>query len=450
MTSKEKEYYLNFLTDGFDTYIADGHAPAGTVGADDLLAQYVRDVAERNPSLGGDDPEFRATFKNSLQAFLSEMIDRFQLVDRRNETERMICERFMRGTPGERRALWPQVTSMTRDKYDNRELFTDGYEAQIPREGEERIFNMFAREWSKAIERRARSEKRAILDDAAPDWENACRRDCNHDFKLRKRVARVIGTYPLLNEIAAVIGQHAPSATTATTLLAARYRPSIISTPAACREVDRITTGKDLKFVIPAEFSFLAREETEAVFMQRFAEGRLSQFSSPGDDSAVKQPVATPSPRLSKGPIIVSLDTSSSMDGRTADISHALLYQLIAIARREKRPCYLITYSVRSKSIDLTEPGAPNKLDDFLAESYTGGTNGEQMLHDALFQLRSDTYRMADVLIISDFAFARPLPATLAAIRKEQQTGTCFYGLQIGHILNPYRDILDRIWTIAP
>ncbi len=428
--------------------MAGGRPPAGPVGADDLLAEYVRDVAERNPGLGGADPEFRVAFKDSMRAFLSEMIDRFEAVDRHSETERMMCMRFMRGTPGERRAMWPHVAAMTREKYDASELFTDGFEAQIDSEGETQVFDIFAREWSDAIGHRARSEKRAMLNAAAPGWEREYRTHCSEDFLQRKRVGRVTETYPVLEEIAAVIGQHLPSATDATSLLTARYLPDIISTPAACREVDRVTTGNDLKFVIPAEFSFLAREETEVIFYQRFAEGRLSQFSSPGADSAVKDPVATPSSRLAKGPIIVSLDTSSSMDGRTADISHALLYQLIAIARREKRPCYLITYSVRSKSIDLTEPGAPSRLDDFLADSFSGGTNGEQMLHDALTQLQTDTFRMADVLIISDFAFARPLPATLKAIREEQAAGTYFYGLQIGHILNPYIDILNRIWTI--
>ena len=70
------------------------------------------------------------------------------------------------------------------------------------------------------------------------------------------------------------------------------------------------------------------------------------------------------------------------------------------------------------------------------------------MLRDALRCLDATDYRMADVLIISDFAFAPPQPETLAAIRRCQSSDTRFYGLQIGSILNPYASILNRIWTI--
>ena len=136
------------------------------------------------------------------------------------------------------------------------------------------------------------------------------------------------------------------------------------------------------------------------------------------------------------------------MDGRASELALAMLYQLLEIARSEKRQCYLITFSVRSQAIDLSQPGEWRRLESFLSNSYTGGTNGEQMLRDAIRQLHTENYSMADVLIISDFAFATPLPATLSAMRAEQHLGTRFYGLKIGRLITPYASVLDKIWTV--
>ncbi len=55
---------------------------------------------------------------------------------------------------------------------------------------------------------------------------------------------------------------------------------------------------------------------------------------------------------------------------------------------------------------------------------------------------------MADVLIISDFQFDSPLNKTKETIIKEQEKGTCFYGLQIGKGNNVYKTILDKVWKI--
>ncbi len=70
------------------------------------------------------------------------------------------------------------------------------------------------------------------------------------------------------------------------------------------------------------------------------------------------------------------------------------------------------------------------------------------MLRDSIKCLKSENYCMADVLVISDFAFATPAPDTFASIRREQSSGTRFYGLKIGNINTPYARIFDKIWTV--
>ena len=447
MTDSRKQILLNYFADGFDTYLADGRMPAGVEG-DDVLAQYVRGVVDRNPNLGGADPDYREAFKDNMQAFLGEMIDGFEKIDRDGEPEQLLHNRFVNGSPGERRAMWRQVSQLTGMKYTQADLDTAGYDSQLTAANEQVIFDMFAREWGDALARRTSRTKHNLLSSASAEWEKSCERRCRQDYRVRKQLRKSMNRYPQLAAIAGIIGRRENTVSRDHTSLARRYSPTSISTAVTSLEIDRITTGNDLECTIPTEFSYLAHPETELIFMMRYSLRQLQQFSSPGRDSSVKAPRAEVNPRPAQGPIIVSVDTSSSMDGRASELALAMLYQLLEIARSEKRQCYLITFSVRSQAIDLSQPGEWRRLESFLSNSYTGGTNGEQMLRDAIRQLHTENYSMADVLIISDFAFATPLPATLSAMRAEQHLGTRFYGLKIGRLITPYASVLDKIWTV--
>ena len=118
------------------------------------------------------------------------------------------------------------------------------------------------------------------------------------------------------------------------------------------------------------------------------------------------------------------------------------------MAKNQKRKCYLISFSVRAQTLDLSLPGSWRKLNDFLDNSFTGGTDGEEMLKDALRMLQTSNFSMADVLIISDFYFSVPQPKTRDKMNKERAKGTRFYGLKIHSGSNAYNSILDKIWSV--
>lgn len=120
------------------------------------------------------------------------------------------------------------------------------------------------------------------------------------------------------------------------------------------------------------------------------------------------------------------------------------------MAKKQKRSCYLISFSVRSKSIDLAMPRNWNRVNSFLENSFSGGTDGEQMLGEAICILQKGTYEMADILIISDFEFPAPRKVTMEKILKEKTLGTRFYGLRIGHhgTKNYETEVLDKMWTV--
>ena len=136
-------------------------------------------------------------------------------------------------------------------------------------------------------------------------------------------------------------------------------------------------------------------------------------------------------PRLEKGPIVVSLDTSGSMTGKPIQLAKCLLLQLLKMAKKQKRKCFLITFSVRANFLDLSRYGAWKQLKKFLDNHFSGGTDGEQMLRTALNMLQTANFSMADVLM-----------------QIEHEKGTRFYGLRIDSNSDTYNDILDKIWQV--
>ena len=96
----------------------------------------------------------------------------------------------------------------------------------------------------------------------------------------------------------------------------------------------------------------------------------------------------------------------------------------------------------------MARPGAWKKLDNFLNDRFTGGTDGNEMLRAGIKKLKTNKYAMADMLIISDFIFDQPEEYVRKLMEEEHLKGTRFYGLQIGRHSHDYDTILDKVWQI--
>ena len=143
------------------------------------------------------------------------------------------------------------------------------------------------------------------------------------------------------------------------------------------------------------------------------------------------------------------------MGGEKEKVSKALLLQLVEIAKSKKRKCFLITFSISATTLEITHPKHWKKVSAFLAEHFTGGTDGNVMLSCAIDALDSEDFSMADVLIISDFEFAMPESLVQKKMKEAQGMGTRFYGLRLGcgkcydkYYEREYKKLLDRMWEL--
>ncbi len=163
-------------------------------------------------------------------------------------------------------------------------------------------------------------------------------------------------------------------------------------------EVFDIASGDDLGRIIPSELVSLSNPLLKTDFRKRFIEARLLQYSLKEEKG--------------RGPLVICLDGSSSMEGKKELWSKGVCLTLLDIAKRERRKFSVIVFSSGGAPLRVFESGAgegsagwgmkEKEIFD-LAEYFPGGgTNFEEPLNKALEVLRDSRFRRGDIVFITD------------------------------------------------
>src|SRR5438552_2185277 len=217
-------------------------------------------------------------------------------------------------------------------------------------------------------------------------------------------LGRRLATNPKLRKLAAVVGRMRQQA------LALRKRPF----ERLSEEVFDVQLGRDLERLLPPELLALGHPLLRRDFARRLVEGRLLSYSLRGVDER------------GRGPMIVCLDGSGSMEGEKEIWSKAVALTLLEIARRQRRLFRFICFSSADTplfTLDLNprerhEVQEDRALD--VAEYFPGGgTDFEAPLAAALDCLRAARYRRGDVVLITD-GECRVGPEWLAGFKAEK------------------------------
>ena len=440
---------LREYDDAFDFYMDRGQMPE-TVPPDDLLGGFLKQTIDENPQLESQDPVWKELLKEEVMKFLEAMLELFQPIEKAYQREKEYMVVFADADIDQKRKMWREVYGTISKEYAPEEVNIDGYVEQMKSQDLDAVFASLLSDWDKACDELVRKKKVEIIEFNREKWEKGVKEHGNADFKQRKKIEKMFFSYPQLVDIVRVIGREQPGRNDEYDETVRSYMPILPSPPTPAVEVEQVSLGKDLQHLLPMETTILADKETEDLFYLKYASSQLQLFANkPKQESVLKtEKKRNKKPRLEKGPIIVSLDTSGSMSGRPEKVARCLLLQLLRMAKKQKRKCFLITFSVRAECMDLSRPGSWNRLNRFLNNPFTGGTDGEDMIKNALKMLNTDNYSMADVLIISDFYFPNPRPQTKELMEIEHNKGTRFYGLQIESTVSGYDNVLDKIWKV--
>jgi uncharacterized protein with von Willebrand factor type A (vWA) domain len=221
-------------------------------------------------------------------------------------------------------------------------------------------------------------------------------------------------------------------------------------------EIVGVSHGKDLNNVLPTEVALFGGH-SEWQFLKRFADEQLqvNQF----EDQVLEESTRVYSEsfqrvkKKEKGPFIVCVDTSGSMEGEPERIAKVLCFAILKMAAADERRAFLINFSSGIHTIDLYNlVDSINEVAAFLQKSFHGGTDISLALNEALQQLETHGYRDADVLVISDFIMYKISDDLEMAMEKQQHNrGTQFHSLVITDQAN--EEVIsqfDNAWTYDP
>jgi len=163
-------------------------------------------------------------------------------------------------------------------------------------------------------------------------------------------------------------------------------------------EVFDIASGDDIGRVIPSELLSLSHAQLRHDFHKRFVEGRLLQYYLKEEKG--------------RGPMVICLDGSSSMEGPKELWSKGVCLTLLEIAKRERRKFNVVVFSSGGQPLKVFESigreggsgwGMREKDVFELAEYFPGGgTNFEEPLNKALELLRESKFKGGDIVFITD------------------------------------------------
>ncbi|AYV24738.1 ATPase RavA stimulator ViaA [Vibrio mediterranei] len=223
----------------------------------------------------------------------------------------------------------------------------------------------------------------------------------------------------------------------------------------ATDDIVGIHESDDLNKLLPNETMFLAYPELEVVFYKHLADKRLMNYKTQGKSRTLKK-VRTSKPdsskvEIEKGPFIVCIDASGSMSGFPEQCAKAMAYALMQIALAEDRECYVILFSTTHITYELTKQDGLREAADFLSYSFHGGTDLEPVLVQSIDLMGTDTYKNADMVVISDFIAPEQSEEMIQKVDQLKERKNRFHAINLSKFGNPaLMSMFDHCWSYHP
>jgi uncharacterized protein with von Willebrand factor type A (vWA) domain len=217
-------------------------------------------------------------------------------------------------------------------------------------------------------------------------------------------------------------------------------------TPPRDQRPARLAYGDRVATVTPGELALLADPDARLLFELRLAERALLCYSPPPSPPQARLALG-PKGGDHRGPILLCLDSSGSMDGAPSQAARALTLCLARAALSHRRALRVTQFAAGQATewVELTEwPGSLPALIRLLTRGLSGGTDPRAALRGAVAALDDPRYAQADLLLVSDGRFL-PEAATTAAITEAQAQR----GLRAWALLLPPAGVSDEAAALA-
>lgn len=461
-----------------DTYMETGECEKVKEGKWDPLYSYIESVMN-DPLIKIQvlsDDVCAKYFYDTMMFFIVSCLARERFNIQRSQSERESMKLALEWSQRKRREGWQALLKHIGGKYQKYGFDKRFYQGEFGKRGkyaDESVWEKMVDDWREAFEEQRKEQQEQNINErdiknilysnikSIPEYlqKNKIEKEeffqawgmmeglwNTYNFERIRKIVSIQKEYPIITEIANQIGRVAADEGNEVVYVSGG---SIYQLEHSSKcDIQGITVGNNLNALLPIELAQYADEELEDLFTYKYLENKLQTFQC---KSGVIQPfrqLETKSAKR-KGPIIVCLDTSESMAGKPQKIANSLLIKILEISDLQKRDCFLIAFSVSIYPIDVRKE--KKRLLDFFSNLASGGTDSTQMLGLVFDLLQSKKeYINAGVLWISDFKIPLPASGLQHRMLEYKQTGTHFYGLQIGTIVqNEWQSFFEHIYQIG-
>ncbi|WP_338984071.1 VWA domain-containing protein [Spiroplasma endosymbiont of Othius punctulatus] len=224
----------------------------------------------------------------------------------------------------------------------------------------------------------------------------------------------------------------------------------------ATEEIVGVSQSNVLEHVLTPEFAVLGIPVLENIFYKKFVEGQLQVFDFLSFEEVPERIVEERTYRVEvpeeKGPIILCVDTSASMQGSPEQIAKSLALAITKIAIKERRSCYMINFSNGLEVVDLSKTKTLLKnLVNFLSQSFNGSTNIEPALAHTVRVMSQKRWKNADLLMLSDFLNPDLPDEIFDKVDELKSLRNRFHAISIGILKNKsIQPLFDNSWTYDP
>ncbi len=213
-------------------------------------------------------------------------------------------------------------------------------------------------------------------------------------FDQIARLRDLVSRLPKLRDVIQMLGRLHPSAESSSSIeelvtVLRRVRVSV-RTPLVAAEARGIDLGGEVDRMLPSEAMLLRRPLLRRLWQARLLERQLATFLIDGLDTSDRDVEDTEVRRRQgdeRGPIVLLIDTSGSMAGVAESVAKAVALETMRVAHHDGRRCILMSWSgprqIAERELALTPDGLGALL-DFLAASFSGGTDPEGPLRRAI------------------------------------------------------------------
>ena len=227
--------------------------------------------------------------------------------------------------------------------------------------------------------------------------------------------------------------------------------------PAYRGQISGLRLSGEISSALPSELAMSKNDTTRLYFAQKFAENKLLSYAYVNRQKFYREEHGTEEVEVpvkekeQKGPVIICVDTSGSMNGTPERVAKTITFALAKKCLEEERKCYLISFSTGIEVQDLSEFEKGNgllELAKFLRKSFNGGTDAEPALQHSLTLLQKNDWKNADVLVVSDMIMGNLSESVKTNIRSQQGKETKFYSLLVGNSGNKnVIEVFDENWS---